>query len=443
MEEQHAIAPERRDSVVIRFAGDSGDGMQLTGTQFTATSALAGNDFATLPDFPAEIRAPADTVPGVSAYQIHFSSENIFTPGDDPDVLVAMNAAALKVSLPTLPKGRTILANTDGFAAANLSKAGYRENPLEDGSLDGYRVIEVPLTTNTLKVLEDSPLSVRDRRRSKNFYALGIMYWLYSRSLETTEEWVRKRFKKMPDVVEANLTALRGGYAYSQASELFQARYEVPPAPQEPGLYRNISGNKALALGLHAGSVQAGIPLFVGSYPITPSSDILAELARLKPHGVITFQAEDEIAAVCAAIGASFGGSIGVTMTSGPGLALKGEAIGLAVATELPLVIINVQRGGPSTGLPTKTEQSDLLQAVWGRNGESPLAVVAACSPGDCFATAIEAVRIALTHMTPVVLLSDGYLANGSEPWPVPRAEDLPEISRSSSAPRPRGSRRF
>ncbi len=428
MDEPGVVAAKPRASVIIRFAGDSGDGMQLTGNQFTATSALMGNDFATLPDFPAEIRAPADTVPGVSAYQLHFSSESIFTPGDDPDVLVAMNAAALKVNLPMISPGCTIIVNADGFSAASLSKAGYAEHPLEDGTLDAYRVIPVPLTTNTLKVLADSPLSVRDRRRSKNFYALGITYWLYSRPLETTEEWIEAKFAKSPDIVEANLTALRAGYAYAMASELFDARYEVPAAPQEPGLYRNISGNTALALGLHAASVRAGIPLFLGAYPITPSSDILAELARLKPQGVITFQAEDEIAAVCAAIGAAFGGSIGVTATSGPGMALKGEAIGLAVTTELPLVIVNVQRGGPSTGLPTKTEQSDLLQALWGRNGECPLAVIAACSPGDCFSCAFEAVRIALTHMTPVILLSDGYMANGSEPWRVPRADDLPEI---------------
>ncbi len=428
MDEPATVAAKPADSVVIRFAGDSGDGMQLTGNQFAATSALVGNDFATFPDFPAEIRAPADTVPGVSAYQLHFSSESIFTAGDEPDVLVAMNAAALKVNLPLISRGCTIIVNADGFSAGSLSKAGYSEHPLQDGTLDGYRVISVPLTTNTLKVLEDSALSVRDRRRSKNFYALGITYWLYSRPLETTEAWIEAKFGKYPDVVEANLTALRAGYAYAMASELFDARYEVPPAPQEPGVYRNISGNTALALGLHAASVRAGIPLFLGSYPITPSSDILAELARLKPQGVLTFQAEDEIAAVCAAIGAAFGGSIGVTATSGPGVALKGEAIGLAVTTELPLVIVNVQRGGPSTGLPTKTEQSDLLQALWGRNGECPLAVVAACSPGDCFSSAFEAVRIALTYMTPVMLLSDGYMANGSEPWPVPQADDLPEI---------------
>jgi len=428
MSDADTMAPERKDSVVIRFAGDSGDGMQLTGTQFTATSALLGNDFATFPDFPAEIRAPADTVPGVSSYQLQFSSNNIFTSGDDPDVLVAMNAAALKVSLPLVPLGCTIIVNTDGFAAGSLSKAGYTEHPLEDGTLDGYRVVPVPLTTNTLKVLEESPLPVRERRRSKNFYALGIMYWLYSRPLAPTEEWIETKFKKNPDIVDANLTALKAGYAYALASELFQSQYEVPAAPHEPGLYRNISGNTALALGLYAASVRAGIPLFLGAYPITPSSDILAELARLKPQGVMTFQAEDEIAAVCAAIGAAFGGSIGVTATSGPGVALKGEAIGLAVTTELPLIIVNVQRGGPSTGLPTKTEQSDLLQAMWGRNGECPVAVVASRSPGDCFYTAIEAVRIALTYMTPVILLSDGYLANGSEPWPVPRADDLPEI---------------
>ncbi len=429
MNEPRVVASKQEDSVVIRFAGDSGDGMQLTGTQFTTTSALLGNDFATFPDFPAEIRAPADTMPGVSAYQLHFSSNDVYTAGDAPDVLVAMNAAALRVSLPTLPAGRTIIVNTDGFGDASLSKAGYTVDPLEDGTLDGYNVIPVSLTTLTIKVLEESPLSVRERRRCKNFYALGIMYWLYSRPMETTEEWIQKRFKSKPDIVDANLTALHAGYAYAQASELFQVRYEVPPTPQGPGLYRNISGNKALALGLYSASSRAGLQLFFGSYPITPASDILSELARLKPQGVVTFQAEDEIAAVCSAIGASFGGSIGVTATSGPGLALKGEAIGLAVTTELPIVVINVQRGGPSTGLPTKTEQSDLLQAMWGRNGECPMAVIAASTPGDCFATAMEAVRIALQYMTPVLLLSDGYIANGAEPWLVPSASDLPDIS--------------
>ncbi len=429
MNEPRVVAAKREDSVVIRFAGDSGDGMQLTGTQFTTTSALLGNDFATFPDFPAEIRAPADTMPGVSAYQLHFSSTDVHTAGDAPDVLVAMNAAALRVSLPTLPAGRTIIVNTDGFVDASLSKAGYTVAPLEDGTLDGYNVVPVPLTTLTVKVLEDSPLSVRERRRCKNFYALGIMYWLYSRPLRTTEEWIRSRFEAKPDIVDANLTALHAGFAYAQASELFQVRYEVPPTPHEPGLYRNISGNRALALGLYSASSRAGLQLFFGSYPITPASDILSELARLKPQGVVTFQAEDEIAAVCSAIGASFGGSIGVTATSGPGLALKGEAIGLAVTTELPLVIVNVQRGGPSTGLPTKTEQSDLLQAMWGRNGECPMAVIAASTPGDCFAIAMEAVRIALEYMTPVLLLSDGYIANGAEPWLVPSASDLPDIS--------------
>jgi 2-oxoglutarate ferredoxin oxidoreductase subunit alpha len=421
-------APQRLDSVVIRFAGDSGDGMQITGTQFTNTSALVGNDIATFPDFPAEIRAPAGTLPGVSGFQVHFSSGEVFTPGDDPDVLVAMNAAALKVNLSTLPKGRTVIVNTDGFDASNLTKAGYQKNPLEDGSLDGYQAIRVPLSALTIKALEASPLSSRDRLRCKNFYALGIMYWLYSRPLESTEAWLRKQFGKKPDILDANLTALRAGYAYALASELFLSRYEVPAAPQEPGLYRNISGNKAIALGFHAASVRSGLPLFVGSYPITPASDILAELARLKPQGVITFQAEDEIAAVCAAIGAAFGGSLAITMTSGPGLALKGEAIGLAVTTELPLVVVDVQRGGPSTGLPTKTEQADLLQALCGRNSESPVAVVAAATPSDCFDTAIEACRIAVKYMTPVLLLSDGYLANGSEPWKVPSVDGLPEI---------------
>ena len=419
---------KRLHSVVIRFAGDSGDGMQVTGSQFTNTSALVGNDIATFPDFPAEIRAPAGTLPGVSGFQVHFSAGDIFTPGDDPDVLVAMNAAALKVNLPTLPKGRTVIVNTDGFDAANLTKAGYLKNPLEDGTLDGYQAIQVPLSTLTVKALDASPLTGRDRLRCKNFYALGIMYWLYSRPMDTTEAWIRKQFGRKPDVMDANLTALKAGYAYALASELFQSRYEVPPAPQAPGFYRNVSGNKALALGFYAASVRSGLPLFLGSYPITPASDILAELARLKPQGVITFQAEDEIAAVCSAIGAAFGGSLAFTTTSGPGVALKGEAIGLAVTTELPLVVVNVQRGGPSTGLPTKTEQADLLQALFGRNGECPVAVVAAKTPSDCFDAAMEACRIALKYMTPVILLSDGYLANGSEPWLVPSVDALPEI---------------
>ncbi len=419
----------RLDSVVIRFAGDSGDGMQLTGSQFATTSALIGNDIATMPDFPAEIRAPAGTLPGVSAFQLQFSSGEIFTPGDEPDVLVAMNAAALKVNLGTLRHGRTIIANTDGFDKGNLSKSGYEANPLEDGSLDGYRLISIPITALTMKALEGSPLAKPEKQMSKNFYALGVLYWLYSRPLEATENWIQSKFAKTPEVCEANLTALRGGYAYADASELFDARYEVPAAAQQPGLYRNISGNKAMALGLYAASVKSGLPLFLGSYPITPASDILAELARLKPQGVITFQAEDEIAAVCAAIGASFVGAIGLTTTSGPGVALKSEGIGLAVMTELPLVIVNVQRGGPSTGLPTKTEQADLLQALCGRNGECPAVVLAPQSAADCFDVAFEAVRIAVTHMTPVFVLSDGYIANGSEPWAVPLESDLPAIS--------------
>ena len=426
--EDEQVGVQRKAAVVIRFAGDSGDGMQLTGNQFTTTSALLGNDIATLPDFPAEIRAPAGTVPGVSGFQLQFSSEEIFTPGDEPDVLVVMNAAALKVNLPALRKGRTVIVNTDGFSAANLSKAGYQSNPLEDGTLDGYQAIQVPLTTNTTKVLKDSPLQNRAKQRSKNFYALGIMYWLYSRPMETTERWIRRQFAKRPDVVEANLTTLHAGYAYALASELFQTQYEVPAAPQKRGLYRSITGNKALALGLYAASVKSGVPLFVAAYPITPASDILAELARLKPQGVVTMQAEDEMAAVCAAIGASFGGHLGLTMTSGPGLALKAEAMGLAITTELPIVVVDVQRGGPSTGLPTKTEQADLLQALFGRNGESPIAVVASRSAADCFDTALEAVRIATEHMLPVVLLSDGYIANGSEPWKVPDADAIPEI---------------
>lgn len=415
-------------SVVIRFAGDSGDGMQLTGNQFATTSALIGNDIATLPDFPAEIRAPAGTLPGVSSFQLQFASGEIFTPGDEPDVLVAMNAAALKVNLNALARGKTVIVNVDGFDRSNLSKAGYQNDPLEDGSLDSYRVVKIPITTLTMKVLENSPLPKRSKQMCKNFYALGVLYWLYSRPLESTESWLQGKFGREPEVLEANLTALRGGYAYATASELFDVRYEVPAAPQTAGLYRNISGNKALALGLYAASAQANLPLFFGSYPITPASDILAELSRLKPQGVITFQAEDEIAAVCAAIGSSFAGAIGVTSTSGPGVALKNEAIGLAVMTELPLVVVNVQRGGPSTGLPTKTEQADLLQAMCGRNGESPVVVIAARSAADCFDAAFEAVKLAITHMTPVFLLSDGYIANGSEPWLVPSQCELPTI---------------
>jgi 2-oxoglutarate/2-oxoacid ferredoxin oxidoreductase subunit alpha len=421
-------AKEFADSVVVRFAGDSGDGVQLTGSQFTTTAALAGNDFATLPDYPAEIRAPIGTTPGVSGFQIHLSSSNIFTPGDDPDVLVALNAAALKVNLPTMKKGCTLIVNTDGFDRSNLVKSGYASTPLEDGHLDDYRTYKIPITTLTLKVLKDSVLNKRAQSRCKNFFALGVVYWLYSHPIDSTENWIRTKFSSQPEILEANLTALRGGYAYADAGELFQTRYEIPAAPQAPGLYRNIDGNKALSLGLYAAAERAGIPLFLGSYPITPASDILAELANLKPYGVMTFQAEDEIAAVCSAIGASFGGCIGVTTTSGPGVALKSEAIGLAVMTELPLVIVNVQRGGPSTGLPTKTEQSDLLQAFFGRNGECPAVIVAASSSSDCFATAIEAVRLAVEHMTPVILLSDGYIANGSEPWKVPSANELPAI---------------
>jgi 2-oxoglutarate ferredoxin oxidoreductase subunit alpha len=423
-----AATVERRDSVVIRFAGDSGDGMQITGTQFTATAALLGNDIATFPDFPAEIRAPAGTLPGVSGFQVHIGAVDIHTPGDAPDVLVAMNAAALKVNLPTLPRGRFLIANTDGFDAGNLAKAGYARNPLEDGSLDGWRLVPVSITGQTLRTLERSALGAKERQRCKNFYALGIVYWLFSRSMDATEEWVRKQFAKKPDIVEANLLAMRGGYAFADACELFPWRYDIPPAPAEPGFYRNITGNKAVSLGLVAAAEKAGLPLFLGSYPITPASDILSDLAKLKPRGVLTVQAEDEIAACCAAIGAAFGGALAVTTTSGPGVCLKSEAINLAVTTELPLVIVNVQRGGPSTGLPTKTEQSDLLQAMFGRNGESPVAVLAASSPADGFDAAFEACRVALRHMTPVFLLSDGFVANGSEPWKVPAASSLPAI---------------
>ncbi|MGQ0614900.1 MAG: 2-oxoacid:acceptor oxidoreductase subunit alpha [Planctomycetaceae bacterium] len=420
---------ESLETVVVRFAGDSGDGVQLTGDQFTNTTAMQGNDLATLPDFPAEIRAPAGTLPGVSGFQIHFSSTEIFTPGDQPDVLVAYNPAALKANIRDLPPGGTVVVDSDAFEARNLQKAGYKSNPLEDGSLNAYRVLAVPLTSLTLKTLDAVGITHKERVRCKNFFALGMMYWLFSRNLDTTLAFIADKFKKAPQFVEANSTALKAGYAYCDASEVFQNRFEVPPAPQAPGLYRNIAGNEALALGLVAASSRANLPMFFGSYPITPASDVLHELAKHKNFGVITFQAEDEIAAVTSAIGASFGGSLGVTATSGPGVALKTEGIGLAVMVELPLVVLNIQRAGPSTGMPTKTEQADLLQALFGRNGEAPVAVLAPATPSDCFAIAFEAVRIATKYMVPVFVLSDGYVANGSEPWKLPRSLDqLPRI---------------
>ena len=420
--------PVKVDDVVIRFAGDSGDGMQLTGSQLTSTSALLGNDLATLPDFPAEIRAPQGTLPGVSAFQVRIADYDIHTPGDAPDVLVAMNPAALKKCLGDLKDNGILIVNTDEFNDRNLKKAGYTSNPVEDGSLDAYRLYAVDLSTMTRRTLEDSPLDFKSRDRCKNFFALGMIYWLYSRPLDATIEWLNKKFKKRPELAEANTKVVRAGYNFCDITQAFQVRYEVEPAKLPAGTYRNIMGNSALALGLIAASRRSGLPLFLGSYPITPASDVLHELSRYKHFGVTTFQAEDEIAAVCSAIGAAFGGALGVTTTSGPGLALKSEAINLAVIVELPLVICDIQRGGPSTGLPTKTEQSDLLQAMFGRNGESPMPVIAASSPADCFDAAVEACRIAVKYMVPVLFLSDGYIANGSEPWRLPEVADLPDL---------------
>ncbi len=421
-------ASARLDDVVIRFAGDSGDGMQLTGSQFSTTTAMAGNDLATLPDFPAEIRAPAGTLPGVSGFQIRFSSQDIHTPGGRPDVLVAMNPAALKLNQDELKPNGILILNTDAFTQRNLERVGYETNPLEDHSLDAFRTVPVPLTDLTRKALAETKLTPKEKDRCKNFFALGIMYWLYSRSPETTYQWIRKRFEARPDLMEANILALKGGMEYAGAIQLFQSTYEVPPAVMAPGRYRSISGNGALALGLICAARKAKLTLFQGSYPITPASDLLHELSRYKHYGVVTFQAEDEIAAVTSAIGAAFAGSLALTTTSGPGISLKGEALGLAVITELPLVVVNVQRGGPSTGLPTKPEQSDLLQALFGRHSESPMPVLAAATAGDCFWMAFEAARIALRHMTPVMLLTDGYLATGAEPFRIPAVSDLPEI---------------
>jgi 2-oxoglutarate ferredoxin oxidoreductase subunit alpha len=420
---------EEVETVTIRFAGDSGDGMQLTGTQFTNTSAVVGNDISTLPDFPAEIRAPAGSLPGVSGFQLNFSSQDIKTPGDQPNVLVAMNPAALKVNLPDLEDGGTLIINTDGFTPENLKYANYASNPLEDGSLAGYRVHKLPVTTLNMNALKGNvTLSRKEIDRSKNFFALGVLYWLYDRPMENTLHWITSKFGKNPELAKANEIALRTGYNFADTTEVFTTHYTIKKAKITPGKYRKITGNEATAIGFVAASQLAGRPLFYGSYPITPASDILHELARHKSFGVKTFQAEDEIAAVCSAIGASFAGQIGLTGTSGPGVALKQEAIGLAVMTELPLVIINVQRGGPSTGLPTKTEQADLFQAVWGRNGECPAIVIAPSTPADCFHMAIEAVRLAFKYMSPVFYLSDGYLANGAEPWAIPEISELPKI---------------
>jgi 2-oxoglutarate ferredoxin oxidoreductase subunit alpha len=413
---------------VVRFAGDSGDGMQVTGDQFTAAAALARNDLATFPDFPAEIRAPAGTTYGVSGFQVHFSSQDVFTPGDAPDVLVAMNPAALKTNLRDLKKAGLLIVNSGTFNAQNLKKAGYEVNPLEDNSLEGYTVLSIDITKHTVASVKDTGLSNKEAHRCKNFWTLGLMFWIYSRPLEPTLKWIESKFGKRSDLVAANIAALKAGHAFGETAEVFQHRYEVPAAPVEKGEYRNIGGNTATALGLVAASQLSGLPLVLGAYPITPASDILHELSKYKHFGVTTIQAEDEIAAVCAALGASYAGNLGVTSTSGPGMALKMEGIGLALSVELPLVIINIQRGGPSTGLPTKTEQADLLQAVYGRNSEGPVCVIAASTPGNCFNMAIEAVRLATKYMTPVILLTDGYLANGAEPWRIPNIADLPKI---------------
>src|SRR5829696_193107 len=418
----------RLDRVVIRFAGDSGDGMQLTGDRFTSETAAFGNDLSTLPNFPAEIRAPAGTLPGVSSFQLHFADHDIMTPGDAPDVLVAMNPAALRANQGDLPAGATVIVNTDEFTTRAIAKAGYSSNPLEDGSLGQYQVQAVALTSTTVRALAEFDISKRDAERAKNMFALGLLSWMYNRPTESTERFLQEKFARKPEIAAANLAAFRAGVNFGDTTEAFAVSYEVKPAPLPPGRYRNITGNPALAYGLVAASVRSGLPLFLGAYPITPASDILHELAKHKRFGVRTFQAEDEIAGIGAALGASFGGALGVTTSSGPGIALKSETVGLAVSLELPLVICDIQRGGPSTGLPTKTEQSDLLQVLFGRNGEAPVPVVAPRSPSDCFWTALEAVRIAVTYRTPVFLLSDGYLANGSEPWRVPDLDSLPDL---------------
>ena len=416
--------------VVIKFAGDSGDGMQLTGNQFTNNTAMLGIDLATFPDFPAEIRAPIGTLPGVSGYQLRFSSDRIYTPGDECDVLVAMNAAALKVNLMGLKKGGKIIANVDGFDSKNLRLANYPEgiNPLEDHSLDSYEVIPMDVTKMTREALKDITMGVKEKDRAKNMFVLGFLYWMYNRDMDNTMSFLKEKFGKKADILESNVRALQAGYNYGDTTETFTHRYTVAKAKMEAGTYRSIMGNQALSYGLIAASQQSGLPLFLGSYPITPASDILHELSKYKSFGIKTFQAEDEIAAITSAIGASYGGSIGLTTTSGPGIALKAEAMGLAVMLEIPLVIVNIQRGGPSTGLPTKTEQSDLLQAYYGRNGECPMPVIASSTPADCFDVAYEAVRIAIQHMTPIMLLSDGYIANGAEPWKFPQTADLAPI---------------
>ena len=416
------------EQAVIRFAGDSGDGMQITGSQFTNTVALYGNDMATFPDYPAEIRAPAGTEPGVSGYQINFSSTEVHTPGDSIDVLIAMNPAALKVNVADLKPNGILIVNSDAFTEGDLRKARLTTNPLEDHSLDRFRVFPVELERLTRAALQHLGIDAKAMDRCKNFFALEMCYWLYNRSMEPTVRWIEGKFKKKPLLAEANTLALKAGYSYCEATEAFQISYEIPPAQLTPGLYRNISGNQAIALGFVAAANKAGLKLFLGSYPITPASDILHELSQYKDFGVLTFQAEDEIAAITSAIGASFAGALAITTTSGPGMALKTEALGLAVMTELPLVICDIQRGGPSTGLPTKTEQADLLQAMFGRNSEAPIPVLAAATPGDCFWVTVEACKIALKYMVPVIILSDGYLANGAEPWQIPKVEDIPEF---------------
>ena len=430
---------QKLDHVIIRFAGDSGDGMQLAGDRFTQETAVFGNDLSTMPNFPAEIRAPAGTLAGVSSFQLQFADHDILTPGDAPDVLIAMNPAALKANIKDLPRGRDLIVNTDEFTKRNLTKVGYAGSPLEDNSLEPYNVHAVPITSMTVKALEDYEITRKDAERAKNMFALGMLSWLYDRPAEGTLSFLKAKFATKPEIMAANVAAFRAGWNFGETTEAFSVRYEVKPAPLKPGTYRNISGNTALAYGLVAASQLAGLPLFLGSYPITPASDILHELAKHKRFGVRTFQAEDEISAVGAALGASFGGSLAVTSTSGPGMLLKAETVGLAVSVELPLIVCDIQRAGPSTGMPTKTEQGDLLAAMFGRNGESPVPIVAPASPADCFNAAIEAARIAVKYRTPVILLSDGYLANGSEPWRIPDTASLPDLSREFAFAEPAG----
>jgi 2-oxoglutarate ferredoxin oxidoreductase subunit alpha len=431
--------------VVIKFAGDSGDGMQLTGSQFTNNTALLGIDLATFPDFPAEIRAPQGTLPGVSGYQLRFSSQPVFTPGDECDVLVAMNAAALKTNLKSLKRGGRIIANTDGFDAKNLRLANYPEgvNPLDDDSLSGFEVIRMDVTKMTREALKEFTMGTKEKDRAKNMFVLGFLYWMYNRDMDSTLSFLREKFGRKDEILNSNIKALQAGYNYGDTTETFTTRYKVERARMEPGTYRSIMGNQALSYGLIAASQKSGLPLFLGSYPITPASDILHDLSKYKAFGVKTFQAEDEIAGITSAIGASYGGALAVTTTSGPGVALKGEAMGLAVMQEIPLIVCNIQRGGPSTGLPTKTEQSDLMQAYWGRNGECPMPIIAASTPSDCFEVAYEAARIAVQHMTPVMLLSDGYIANGAEPWKFPKSEDLAPIQVSFKTSLDEGETRF